>query len=77
MRLQRHGNIHTTLRTDLDPENVETAVIRRAFPDGLTEAERRATGKRLLKLGYSTRHIARLSGASTRTVERWKAALAA
>ncbi|MFD0358272.1 hypothetical protein ACFVHW_31765 [Streptomyces sp. NPDC127110] len=65
------------LRTDLDPENVETAVIRRAFPEGLTEAERRAVGQRLLRLGYSISHIANLSGASTRTVTRWKAALTA
>ncbi|MYT24605.1 hypothetical protein GTW69_30730 [Streptomyces sp. SID7760] len=73
-RRNRHRTPGTTLRTELDPENVATAVIRRAFPEGLTEAERRTAGIRLTQLGYSANRIAHLSGASIRTVWRWKAA---
>ncbi|MFB6809446.1 hypothetical protein [Streptomyces sp. NPDC056387] len=73
-RIRRHGTPHITTRTDHDPTEVDTAVIRRAFPEGLTETERRHVGQRLIRLGYSVAAITELSGASIRTVWRWKAA---
>jgi hypothetical protein len=72
-RTRRHGSPHATVRTTLDPHEVDTAVARRAFPPGLTEAERIAVGRRLTELGYSISQIAALSGASTRAVSRWRA----
>ncbi|MFF6940425.1 hypothetical protein [Streptomyces lavendulae] len=72
-RIRTYGDPHHPGRYTIDHTEVEIAVQRRTFPEGLTEAERILVGRRLANTELSISQIAALAGVSTRTAARWSA----